>query len=505
MCSSNRLAARLLPALMLGLMMASWASSSAAAGETHALLVAVGDYNLQELRPLKFTRADVLEFHKSLVDSGVPPKNIVLMHDDNPKLSAHYKQLGPQYKSQDYLPESRKIRSELELMLGKLRPDDSIIVAFSGHGVQFKEGKKSYYCPSDARLEDKDTLIAFEEVFSALKASAAARKLLLVDACQNDPQSALSKSRKTVDLESITRPQSEPVPEGIIALFSCKAGQKSFEMPELGHGVFFYHILEGWKGSADLNKDGKLTYKELAEYSERKTTDYTVTNLKVLQTPQLVTEFSGEWVLRSLAPADPFQPGSVWVGAPTAATQSLRITKRDGEVFEARFTEGAGIDRIVKGTIKSGTIRWFRKDVQAVRGGPGSDNLGTINGDRVDISWGNGPTSASGTFTLQRMPADTFQKGTVWSNEKIGNRLIVLDRRDGTFRANFVLANGVIREINGTVADGVVTWLAKNVRVKAGTVGGDNYGAIRGDTIDFSWNGPGNSTGTYLLTLQKPR
>ena len=53
-------------------------------------------------------------------------------------------------------------------------------------------------------------------------------------------------------MESVTRPQTESVPEGIIALFSCKAGQKSYELPELGHGVFFYHLLDGWKGKADL-------------------------------------------------------------------------------------------------------------------------------------------------------------------------------------------------------------------------------------------------------------
>lgn len=474
------------------------------AGENYALLVAVGDYDLKELRPLRFTRADVLDFHDSLVESGVPPKNIVLMHDDLPKLVAHYGKLGPDYKAQDYLPESSKIRRELDLLLGKLRKDDSVVVAFSGHGVQFQGEKKSYYCPADTKLERKETLIAFEDVFSALKESAASRKLLLVDACQNDPQSTLSKSRQSVDLESVTRPQTEEVPEGIIALFSCKAGQKSFEMPELGHGVFFYHLLEGWKGSADLNKDGKLTYKELAEYSERKTSDYASTKLKVLQTPQLRTDFSGEWVLRSIERADPLPVGSIWLGEPSATTNSFTITKRNGEDFEARFTAGAGFDRIVKGTFSDGTIRWFRKDVRTFRGGPGSDNVGVLTGDRIEMSWGTAPNPTSGKFTLYRMQADRFQKGTIWTNEKVGNRFVVLDRRDGKFRANFELPNGVVREIEGTVSDGLLSWLAKDVRVKTGTVGGDNYGAIRGDTIDFSYtNKPGNISGTFVLKLQK--
>ena len=83
-----------------------------------------------------------------------------------------------------------------------------------------------------------------------MDACGAKRKLLLVDACRNDPQTELSRSRPTVKLESVTRPQSQPVPEGIVALFSCSASQKSFEDPKLGHGLFFNSVLEGWKGAA---------------------------------------------------------------------------------------------------------------------------------------------------------------------------------------------------------------------------------------------------------------
>lgn len=271
-------------------------------GENYALLVAVGDYDVKELRPLKYTRADVLDFQQALVDSGFAPKNIFLMHDDVEKLVAHYKRIGPEYDAKNFLPVGVNIRKRLELLLGRLRADDSVVVAFAGHGVQFKGEKKSYFCPSDAKLDQKQSLIGFDEVFAALKECAASRKLFLVDACQNDPLSEISRSRSTVDLDSVTRPQTENVPEGIIALFSCKAGQKSFELPELGHGVFFHHLLEGWKGKADRNADGKLTYRELAEYTETTTAEFADRKLGALQTPLLKTEFSGEWVLRELAP-----------------------------------------------------------------------------------------------------------------------------------------------------------------------------------------------------------
>lgn len=275
--------------------------TSAFAGDNYAILVGVADYDEKELRPLKFTRADVLDFHAALLESGFASKNVVLMHDDVAKLATHYEKLGKDFKPKDYIPTGANIRKEVELMLGRLRADDSVIVALAGHGVQFKGDKKSYFCPSDAALNRKDSLIAFEEIFAALKDSSASRKLFLVDACQNDPQSEISRSRATIDLDSVTRPQTETVPEGIIALFSCKAGQKAFEHPPLAHGVFFYHLLDGWKGSGDLNGDGQLSYQELATYTEKKTAEYAAVKLKVLQTPVLRNEFSGgEWVLRNL-------------------------------------------------------------------------------------------------------------------------------------------------------------------------------------------------------------
>lgn len=294
--------------MVLAGFVAAIASAAAAQvqAENYAFLVAVADYDEKELRPLAFTRSDILEFHNALLKSGFKAENIVVMHDDLEKLVAHYKQRGSQFKAGDYLPEREKIRTELELMLGTLREDDSVIIAFAGHGVQFAGQKKSFYCPKDARLDNPESLISFEEIYSSLAQSRASRKMLLVDACQNDPQTSVSRSRSTVNLDSITRPQEETVPEGIVAMFSCRAGQKSFEHPPLGHGVFFYHVLQGWNGKADANSDGDLSYRELADYAERETASYAKLNLKALQVPTLRTDFSGEWVLRALTVGKPF-------------------------------------------------------------------------------------------------------------------------------------------------------------------------------------------------------
>jgi uncharacterized caspase-like protein len=42
--------------------------------------------------------------------------------------------------------------------------------------------------------------------------------------------------------------------------------QYASEFSQLGHGVFTYVLLEGFKGAADGNNDGKITVKEIDAY-----------------------------------------------------------------------------------------------------------------------------------------------------------------------------------------------------------------------------------------------
>jgi hypothetical protein len=99
-----------------------------------------------------------------------------------------------------------------------------------------------------------------------------------------------------VTLKSVAEPQRADVPQGIVALFSCSAGQESFEHPELKHSVFFYQVLQAWKGKA--GRDGTLTLDELADYVKRETKTFARTRLDRSQTPLQRGEFSGTWVLR---------------------------------------------------------------------------------------------------------------------------------------------------------------------------------------------------------------
>ena len=127
-----------------------------------------------KLTPLNYTRDDLIDFHKTLLGSGFRDDHVVLMHD--------------QLTNPDLTPTIKNIRTQLDVLLGKAGADDSVIVAFSGHGVDFVKEKHSYFCPLDADLNNKGTLLGLDDLYDKLKTCKAARKLLLVDACRDDPR-----------------------------------------------------------------------------------------------------------------------------------------------------------------------------------------------------------------------------------------------------------------------------------------------------------------------------
>lgn len=254
------------------------------AGRQFAFLVACAQYDPTEFRPLQFTNKDILQFRDVLRASGFADDNVVVMHDQSERR---------------YSPEAAKIVREFDLLLAAAKPADTVVVAFSGHGVQFKGERQNYFCPLDGRVSDRKTLVPLDDLYKRLDACKARKKLMLVDACRNDPASSVAKSKGVDRLESLSRPQGEPVPEGIVALFSCTAGQQSYEWPALGHGIFFHHVIEGWKGAAAV--DGVVTVKSLQRYVEDNTEAYARKHVGASQTPVPRNDFNGTWVLKAAA------------------------------------------------------------------------------------------------------------------------------------------------------------------------------------------------------------
>jgi TPR repeat protein len=242
---------RLLPVTLLSALGAAFVLPGTALAQTdrgkkYALLVGVRHYDSAKLEPLRFTENDVEELAGALTAEGAFASLRVLTTTRGEKKSADR-------------PTGANIRAAIKVLLARKTRDDTVLVALSGHGISARVGGKddSYFCPSDAQLNDNDTLLSLAKLFADLDGCGAGVKLLLVDACRNDPSLG-----RNVDVDSLPR-----LPRGTAALFSCKTGERAFESPKLGtgHGIFFFHVIEGIKGKAK-NAKGEITWGRLVEH-----------------------------------------------------------------------------------------------------------------------------------------------------------------------------------------------------------------------------------------------
>jgi hypothetical protein len=275
-------------------------AASLFAGDSYAFLVGVKQYDKKQFNPLKFSEDDVTVLAEQLQKVGFKKDNIVLMTQST----------GAQ--TIDLLPTRDRIGTQFNTLLKELQPEDTLLVVFSGHGVQFKEDSSQYFCPADAQLENKNSLISIKGIYSALSNSAKCRaknKLLIVDACRNEPISAAGKSAKGVDLHAIGVDRKAP-PQGLAAIYSCSQNEISWEHPDLKHGVFLYHVIQAFGGQGDLDKDGELSLQELTQYTVKNTQRFVRKEFNLPQTPETFVEGKGLMTLAKISSSRSFEPSN---------------------------------------------------------------------------------------------------------------------------------------------------------------------------------------------------
>jgi formylglycine-generating enzyme required for sulfatase activity len=269
-----------LAGLLVALVSVGAAQTDVPAGKKLALVVGVRDYDSTKFDSLQFTENDAEELAKVLAKQSSFTVRVLTTTRGK--------------KREADAPTLKNLQAEIKALLARKTKHDTLLVFLAGHGIQatVKEGDKekdeSFFCPSDAQLNDNDTLLNLGKLFRDLDGSGAGVKLLLVDACRNDPT-----ARRSVDPDAVPRP-----PRGLAALFACKAGERSFETDKLGgvgHGVFTHFLLEGLRGQAK-NKRGAITWGSLVEYVTDKVSDEVPMLIGggARQTPHLLTNLEGK-------------------------------------------------------------------------------------------------------------------------------------------------------------------------------------------------------------------
>ncbi len=147
--------------------------------------------------------------------------------------------------------------------LKSAKPEDSVILFLSGHGVS--DESDWYFLPSDASADDSNSWISATDIRTALEKSGAQRVFVIIDACYSGGTvenfyavSSFQKRFLTNGLRS----------SGIQVLTATRRDQLAPESADLGAGFLTYLVDQALKGKGDIDpRDGWISSQEVAKYT----------------------------------------------------------------------------------------------------------------------------------------------------------------------------------------------------------------------------------------------
>ena len=199
-------------------------------GQRYAVLVGVNEYDHAKLSPLKYAENDATAMRDVLKAGGYDTTLLTAALGKTDAKSA---------------PTKDNVEKAIKDVLDKAKRRDTVVVSLAGHGLQFDKGKGAYFCPRDAApsADKAETMVSMAKLFKQMDASGAGVKLLLVDACRNDPTSTRGidgatspRARRGWRRCSVARPasgptNSTPTSTGPSSTTSSKSSRASIRRP----------------------------------------------------------------------------------------------------------------------------------------------------------------------------------------------------------------------------------------------------------------------------------
>ncbi len=275
-----------------------------------SLLVGVNSYQDDDLPCLRYSAFDCQGLASALLEAtqGFPRKEVIVHHDF----------AAP--------PTLELVQASLKRIVAAAKPEDTILLYFSGHGVLDEKTEEVILCLADTNKDDLlATGLRLPEMLQLLSNLGIHRQMLWLDACHSGDISlrgAKGEAGNIVvinpadQLEEVLR-QRAAESRGFYALLSCDQKQRSWEFPELKHGLFTYYLMRGLQGEAAdsqgvIEADGlyKYVYHQTLQYIDKTNQQLRLINQQKrsrgesdlhpeypLQTPKRIVEGVGELVL----------------------------------------------------------------------------------------------------------------------------------------------------------------------------------------------------------------
>jgi hypothetical protein len=235
-------------------------------GKNYALVIGVSQYKFHEggLRDLEYAHVDsrsIADFLKTR--AGFKDSDISYLENENATVE--------------------NVRAAIDLFLERARENDLVFLFIAGHGAQDPFDPRSLYLIlHDSKVTNMPRTALNMSEMQALFTDRlrAKRMVILIDACHSggvDTGQATS-ARQLERYENTTFSMyAEKLfsGEGRALLTSSDVNEVSEEGKKWGHGVFTWAILEGLRGTADVNGDRSITTGELFDFVSNKVREET--------------------------------------------------------------------------------------------------------------------------------------------------------------------------------------------------------------------------------------
>jgi uncharacterized caspase-like protein len=239
-----------------------------------------------------------------------PQENVLLCCDSAPGAS-------PQQR-----PSRNALRHLLKNEIQKAKGAHNFWFFYAGHGIVHDH--QDFLLPCDGNPSDlRDTAIPISFVTDCLRDCGAEHVVLVMDMCRNRTRGTDEGSR---DIGEVMGEQTQQIAkaEGIVTLFSCSRGQRSYEIQDLEQGAFTHVLLEGLQQGT--------TPRALEQYLTNRLPALNRQHGKPIQTPRVIPEpgwkYDRPLLLSCATPAD---------------IQQLAVEARDAELEEQDYEKAKAL------------------------------------------------------------------------------------------------------------------------------------------------------------------
>jgi len=170
----------------------------------------------------------------------------------------------------------------IDYFLSNRKPNDLLVLYFSGHGVRDEYGALYLAVKNTNRARLRSTAIKSDFIREAMDQSRSKRQVLILDCCNSG---AFAQGTKAEIGGSVgTASAFEGTGYGRVVLTASDSTQFAWEgdkvTGETENSLFTHYLVKGLEGEADTNGDGRITIDELYDYAYEQ-----IVNITPKQTP----------------------------------------------------------------------------------------------------------------------------------------------------------------------------------------------------------------------------